>query len=559
MFDSMINTNVGGAAAPAYAGTIGSTIKEIRSLDDFAPSGGIITLDTGHYQIKETIDIGTNRFVFASGDPFVTMQFDDSFGQYINHSGDSMTLFSGTGGLRLLHGRGCAFVIEGDDVTLLDIVGSFGCQYSYIGFFGTGGSLGSVKGKIVEETATAGLILRESIIDGWETGLTVENAIEATIRDVNSDASSAASGAFMTVKGSGRICLCQGGHMTLPAAASFLDIDSTVEINTAVTNYWIYGGADFFTPAAESGSFTAVADASIGATNITSVTDSSGVARFNFATGPTVYEHQKVTISGFTTNTAYNGDWTITDTDGTGYFEIDILDFGSDETGSFLSNSVTLTESATDATDGDTISIDTDGSTAYDVGSYVYNAQTNSFQINATWSATATGDWTNGSQTEKSKYVEVQGCGAQSDSSNISAIYSTNNTDTTSATADTWVDLDLGTAVESASSSRFKLIDTTTGEVEYVGLNPFRGVLTQSLSAIKTGAARIEHQFRILKSSGTPAFETIVMDGILFDESLAVTLETPVYLEPGDRFKPQIKASGTTTTVTIQNLSQSVR
>jgi hypothetical protein len=557
MFDSLINTG-GGQAVPASIGTIGPTVKEIWTLSDFAPSGGIITLQAGHYQIKDTIDIGVNRFVFDSGSPFVTMWFDDGFQNYINHTGDDMTLFSGSGGLRFLHGKGCAFVINGDNVQLLDIVGSFGSLYSYVGWFGTGGSIGSVKGKIVEETATAGLIMRESIFDGWETGLTVENALETSIRDTTCEASPSATGAFLTVKGTGRLVLCKGAHMTLPAAASFLNIDPTVSIGVSIADYYIYGGGDFFTPSAASGTFTAVADASIGATNITSVTDSSGIARFNFASGPTVYVGQEVVVSGFTTNTDYNGTWTITDTDGTGYFEMDTLDFGSNETGSFLSNSVTITETGTSATENLPILLDTTGSTDYDVGSQAYNVLTNSFQVNATWTATATGSWTNGSQTEQSKYVNVRTCGTQPDSKALCAVYADGNTDTTSATADTWVDLDLGTASQSTATSLFKLIAATTGECEYIGSAPFRGVLSASISAFKSGGTVVEHHFRAYKSSGTPAFETIIKEHDLSDTLSNVAMETPVSLEPGDRFRLQIKAIGTSTTVTIQNLVLSV-
>ena len=67
---------------------------------------------------------------------------------------------------------------------------------------------------------------------------------------------------------------------------------------------------------------------------IDSVTDSGGTARFNFASGPTVVKDQQVINSGFTTNTAYNGTHLITATDGTTYFEVSGISFGSNETGS---------------------------------------------------------------------------------------------------------------------------------------------------------------------------------------------------------------------------------
>lgn len=542
--------------SPASVSRFGTSVREIFTLDDFNPSGGIITLEAGHYQIKDFIDIGVNRFVFESGAPTVLMQFDDSFNHWIEHSGSNMALFSGEGALRLLHGKGNAFFLTGNNVEFVDIIGSLGSLYTYIEFTGTGGSLGTVRSKSVE-LATAGLILRENVINGWEGGFTVIGGTEASMRDTGGVASDNATGAFLKVIGSGEILLTKEAFMTIPATASYVDIDPTVETPATIDNIYLSGAGSFFTPSTKSGTFTAVADASIGATGITGVTDSSGTARFAF-TGPTVYVNQKIVISGFTTNPEYNGTWIIDATDGTSYFEITGLDYGSNETGSFLSNSITLTEASTTVADGDTILIDSDSATTYDCGSYVYNKLTNSFQVNATWVATATGSWRNGSQNEQSKYVTVRNCGEQRDSKNLSAVYVTGNTDTITATDGSWVDLDLGTASDSTASSRFKLVDAVTGEVEYTGINPVDGVLTASISAFKSAATAILHQFRAYKSNGTPAFETIIAEEDLTNTLSNLTLSTPVRLEPGDRFKLQIKAIGATTTVTIQNITCTV-
>jgi hypothetical protein len=538
--------------------TSGDTVTEIHTLSDFGPSGGIITLSSGHYQIKSTIDIGTNRFVFASG-ATVLFEFDDSFNNWIEHSGDSMTLFSGTATFRCLGGRGTAFIINGDDVTFIDITGSFGMQIGFIGFYGTGGVLGTVRGRVINQTATAGLLLTGNVFDGWVDGFTVINAVETSVRDVGGTASASATGSFFHVHGLSSSVIAQGSYIGLPAAASLFDIDPTVTANASISRFFLTDSGNFFEPSTKTGTFTGVADASIGATNIDSVTDSGGIARFNFATGPTVYVGQQVVVSDFTTNTDYNGTWFISATDGTGYFEVDAVNFGSTETGSFLSNVVTLTEVGTTAADGDSVLIDTDVGTSYDVGSFVFNKQTDSFQVNATWSATATGSWRNGSQDEGSKYVTVKYCGTQKDSRSLAAIYTIGNTDTISATADTWVDLDLGTAVDSAASSRFKMVDAENGEVEYIGPNPFSGILTASITAVLSTGPTTAHRFRIFKSNGTPAFESVYVEGSLVAGiQLNLVLTTPVNLSNSDRFKLQVQAIGTTTTITVPNLTLDV-
>lgn len=83
---------------------------------------------------------------------------------------------------------------------------------------------------------------------------------------------------------------------------------------------------------------TFVANDALTASVIDSVTDSGGIARFNFSVGVTPLVGTGVRIAGFTTNTAYNttGDL-ITATDGSTFFEISSIAFGSDEaTGTFL-------------------------------------------------------------------------------------------------------------------------------------------------------------------------------------------------------------------------------
>ena len=79
-------------------------------------------------------------------------------------------------------------------------------------------------------------------------------------------------------------------------------------------------------------------DATITGQTITSVTDSSGVARFNWTPGATLLIGQEVQISGYVTNTDYNGTFIVTSV-GVGYFEVDSIVFGSDEaTGTFDSD-----------------------------------------------------------------------------------------------------------------------------------------------------------------------------------------------------------------------------
>ena len=70
---------------------------------------------------------------------------------------------------------------------------------------------------------------------------------------------------------------------------------------------------------------------------ITGVTDSSGVALFNFTVGPTMFVNQNVDIASFVTETSYNQLGLITAT-GAGFFEVSSIAFTADDaTGDFSS------------------------------------------------------------------------------------------------------------------------------------------------------------------------------------------------------------------------------
>ncbi len=161
---------------------------------------------------------------------------------------------------------------------------------------------------------------------------------------------------------------------------------------TVIAGVTITGSVLFDTSGA-TGTFSAVADASVPTETITSVSDSSGVARFNFTAPPTLFVNQEVVISGYGTRTSFNGTHIITAT-GAGYFEVASIDYEAGvDSGSFISNSITMTDTGTTLVDGNQVVIDTEGSIDYDGGAVVYNQLINTFQINRTFTATHLGTW----------------------------------------------------------------------------------------------------------------------------------------------------------------------
>jgi len=161
--------------------------------------------------------------------------------------------------------------------------------------------------------------------------------------------------------------------------------DYNVEVINSI--FILRSGASVFDTSGSTGTFTAVADNSISSTDITGVTDSSGVASFTHG-GTTPPLGSLVTISGFIINTTYNTTGIVTASDTT-TFEIDYIAFVADETsvGSFSVDGVTVTSTAHGLTIGTGVTLDTTLSTNYDGGFLIYNIQTNSFDVPATFTS----------------------------------------------------------------------------------------------------------------------------------------------------------------------------
>lgn len=174
---------------------------------------------------------------------------------------------------------------------------------------------------------------------------------------------------------------------------SILGVSPAIKLNSliSVSDNLIQTGTLFDVSGGITGTFTAVSSSSIPSESITGVTDSGGVARFNFTVGPTLFINQEVDLIGFSTST-YNVTGLITAT-GSGFFEIPFVAFVADDTGTFSGDSVTLTDTATALVDGDEVIITTDNNIRYDGGATVYNQLINSFQINRTFIDTQTGTW----------------------------------------------------------------------------------------------------------------------------------------------------------------------
>lgn len=295
------------------------------------------------------------------------------------------------------------------------------------------------------------------------------------------------------------------------------------------------------------------ADAAIASTGIDSVTDSGGVARFNFTVGPTVYVHQKVTISGFITNTAYNVTGILTAV-GAGFFEIASVAFGSDEAvGSFVSASVTVTDTGHGLSEAQTLLITE--SVDYNGGDTIYNVTTDTFDINAVFTiAHPSGMWNTGSLTQRDRRVEVKSSGAQASSMNIAfAQVFGNEILTTLAASSTYEAVDFSVLSLDPSSELWILVDPVAGIFRYEGLNPVVGSLVASLTAFKTGSTQI-YRFTTSKNGAIPSFPNSPRIPLeLATTQVNGTLVLPVSVDPFDEIQIMGGGDGTSDSYTVGN------
>jgi hypothetical protein len=317
-----------------------------------------------------------------------------------------------------------------------------------------------------------------------------------------------------------------------------------------------------------SGAFTAAADATIAATTINSVIDSPttpGIARFQFTAGPTVYVNQYVEVSGFSTNAAYNQNGLVTAA-GAGYFEIEPTPFGTSESGSFRSDSITLTDTGTAASDGLGITIDTDGATNYDGGAIVYNKQANSFEVHRVWTTTHTGSWSAAGLNQADPRVIAQGNPGQAESHEIaSAFVNGNATANPTITNTVFTDMAFGTAgsalIAATNMERWKLIDDVLGIFEYIGNEPFQGEIGFSNTAQSAGGA-VEFRWKWVHDIGAGYVD--LPDPVEASNDIGASAGNTSFIVPlsavkGDRIKPQITRMTGASTVTTTHASIAVQ
>ncbi|MCP4493130.1 MAG: hypothetical protein GY820_38400 [Gammaproteobacteria bacterium] len=356
---------------------------------------------------------------------------------------------------------------------------------------------------------------------------------------------------------------------SLIGTETLLEIDSGISTDTRIQLIAspILGSTLFETASTATGVIASVADASHLSTAITNVIDSAGSARFAItAVGATIEVGQWVVHSGFTTNTDYNGDFIVTATTGHTYNASpygpggDEVAFGSNETGTLNTNSVEITDTAHGLVEGDSLHIDTDLSGDYDGGYQVLSGETaNTFRINAVWTQTRTGTWSNGGLDQADPHCLAINNPSFPDSKYIGSFHVNGNaTGTTISTINVWVDFDLNnSALESSNIERWKLVDDDIGQLEYTGKEPFSGNLVASITGLGQGG-QDDYEFRVL-INGSPTGDGIVAGTSTNANVRNVFLTAPVEAVKGDQVRLQVRDTSGTDNWTVNELAVNIQ
>lgn len=321
----------------------------------------------------------------------------------------------------------------------------------------------------------------------------------------------------------------------------------------------IPAGAIFDTTGGATGTFATVADAAVSLEEITSVTDSGGVARFNGLFGAILFVNQEVDIVNFVTQTNYNQTGIITAT-GAGFFEIASIAFtGNDTTGDFSSNSITCGEVGTALIDGDTLTIKTTLGAQYDGPATVYNQLVNSFQINRTFSITRAGTWnTAGLDQTDPRVLASDNPGFAN--SEIVAFGSMNaNANTTAAVDGTYAALDVTGFIDNAISERFKLIDAVACIYEFTGNEPCSCFVTGFIWATKSGSTG-NYRFALSVNGAVPVFASADYSPMeVKTTKVQAAAEDIAQLVKGDTIQWMVAGDGTGDDPTITDFKMRIK
>lgn len=355
------------------------------------------------------------------------------------------------------------------------------------------------------------------------------------------------------------------GNSTSSPSVRFARIDPACNnLRALLSNITTTASSLFDTTETKNGTWSSPTNASFTGATITSVTDSSGNARFNIGVVPeTLYIGQRLQLQGFS-ESSYNETYTIRNTDGSTYFEFadNLIAFVSDDTGTFDSDvtEFSYVDSAGVLADGDTIFLDGTQNTEYDIGSEIYNVGGGTFRANTSFiTGTPTGTYSDAGLDQTNPSVTAQN-NPGLPSSLVVGYGSVNANATVTTVADgVYGDVNF-TGFNFQTEERFKLIDQVAGVWEVTSNEPVTGQVDLRIWPIKAGSNQ-DYRLVLSINDNVPVFasEPYAPMEVQSVKTHATALFPFTNLVKGDTLQIKVAGDGTTASLTFTDVQMELR
>lgn len=242
----------------AKVATHGLDNYDIYTLDDLpTPVSGVITLDSGVYRFRQSINLGTNKIELVENSK-VVMYMDDQYNHSIVSELSNDTFITGLGNnvIRIVGWGGLTVVLNGDNVKFIDIPsGSFGIDFSNIIFNGQGGILGNVAGVYTGDASSGRWFSLRTVYINYTEGWSISDCDKIEYTKGVCVSTSGATGPLVRIFGDSRSMSFEGIDITINStSASVFDIDPLINDTVYINQVYNKNLGDFF----EQGSFGSI-------------------------------------------------------------------------------------------------------------------------------------------------------------------------------------------------------------------------------------------------------------------------------------------------------------
>ena len=520
-------------------------IHTSAELDDLA-TAGVITISSDTMILMKDSVSTTNVFVLSGG---ASLQFSTNFNRAANliYTGTG-TFISGTGSVRAF---GMVFFgTAGNGSTFINIIdGSFNFNHAAIVNFDNLG------------TITGGLILHEDVVYvSALTGFifTDITSIQCVIVDYFGTDLPGALFAINTKANAAVLTFTDTFATNLTTAGSLLDLSTEINNNSTINilNCGVDPKGNIFKQSTlTDATINSVADGSISNGTITAQA-SNGSGGTTHSSTTTYFEDEEITYTG---STSYNGTFQIFNVVAGVSFDTITTFVANDATGTIASVRLAITLAAGHGiSTGNNLKII--DSNFYNGFETALNIATNVLTVNGTFVGTDTGSVKRQLSVDQTdKRVQAFSNLGLADSQTLAFGSVNDNTTATNITDGTYNNLTVPTFTINQITERLRLINAGEAKWEYISNEPFNGLLTGSLSALKSGSTE-NYKFAMSTNSVIPDFGTaphVSME--VKTTKVNVALVFSVSLTKGDTIKVMVAGDGTADNLTITGFIMGIK